>query len=68
MKESVTSLKVVYRTLEIFRKKLQGLYITPVEIPEELVTQEEREDIIAQVVGPQVTSLQFSVIDHEGAC
>lgn len=55
-------MKVVHKTLDIFRKKLQGLYITPMEIPEELVTQEEREDIIAQVIGPQVISLQFLLL------
>jgi hypothetical protein len=48
----------VKSALDVFRKKLQS-YMGPIEIPDELVTQDEREDIIADVVGPQVTSTQL---------
>jgi hypothetical protein len=55
----VTSLKIVNSAFDTFRKKLQSFHITPVEIPDDLVTQEECEDIVAEVVGDQVTSLQL---------
>lgn len=48
----------VKSALDVFRKKLQS-YMGPIEIPDALVTQDEREDIIADVVGPQVTSTQL---------
>ena len=51
----ITSLKIVNNTLNAVRTKVQSLYVVPVEIPDDLVTQEECEDIVAEVVGPQVT-------------
>lgn len=55
----ITSLKIVNNTLNAVRQKVQSLHAVPVEIPDDLVTEEECEDIVTEVVGPQVISLIY---------